>query len=399
MLKVLHTGDWHLTDKNMTELERCLEFLVYTARTDEPDIIIHSGDIFDSALLKADSQAAKLSFKVFEELANIAPVAIIIGTPSHDGQVAEILRYIKARFQVHVSTRPEQIYYNDGFLGAVNPNSFTKPIEAVISMCPAPTKQFFKTQSGIETSDVEIAGQLSAMFAGFAAQANEFDCPHILVGHWNTTGSLISDTQTLTGVDIEISKDQMALAEADLVCLGHIHYPQQIPSSNIFYSGSIASLSWGEIHDHGFYIHDIDDDDLTSCSIKTPCKKRIKLADDLTTGIAIKEVNTHFPMLVPGEVSDACIKIVFDVYQDEVEKVNKAAIKDFYMQEGAEKVEIDINVIPREAVRSRKILELKTLSDKLVEMAALTRETVPDSILAKATRLETESHETILATI
>ena len=99
---------------------------------------------------------------------------------------------------------------------------------------------------------------MSQIFAGMGATAAEFGVPHILVGHWQTAGSLISETQVLTGVDVEISPDMMALSNADLILLGHIHLKQQI-KKNIFYSGSLFANNWGEVNDHGFWIHEITD--------------------------------------------------------------------------------------------------------------------------------------------
>lgn len=255
----LHTADWHVRDKDIAEIEKCLSFLTETARNEQPDLIIHAGDVFDSQNVKLDSMAAKLVFRIFSELANIAPVAVIIGTPSHEGTTIELLSYIDAKFPVHVSTRPEQLYLCEGDFNA-DPSELNTPaqapVEAVISLIPAPTKQYINSNSDIKGSDSEIAQAMSVMLAGFAAQAEAYNCPHILVGHWNTTGSLISETQTLTGVDIEISKDQMALANADIVLLGHLHLAQEI-KPNIFYSGSIYANNFGELEDKGFYIHEI----------------------------------------------------------------------------------------------------------------------------------------------
>ena len=52
-------------------------------------------------------------------------------------------------------------------------------------------------------------------------------------------------------------------ADFDLVALGHIHRPQQLPEAGraVFYCGSITGLNFNdEGQPRGFYIHDIDDD-------------------------------------------------------------------------------------------------------------------------------------------
>lgn len=266
MFKVIHTADWHIRDKDIEEQKKCLNYLIEIAQEERPDLIIHAGDVLDQRGVQLDTEAVKLVFQTFSELAEIAPVAVIIGTPSHEGAATEVLSHIKARYPVHVSTRPEQLYL---CLGALKPNEigFTKelsafngtiinPPKAVISLAPAPTKQFFANNSDIKTSDMEIAGEMSKMFAGFAAQADAYVAPHVLVGHWQTDGALVSETQMLTGIDISLSKEQMSLGNFDLICLGHLHEKQQI-GNNIFYSGSITGLNWGETTDKGFFIHEL----------------------------------------------------------------------------------------------------------------------------------------------
>jgi exonuclease SbcC len=410
-LKILHLADIHARDKDIVEIERCLHYIVATAYKEKPDLIINAGDTFDSQHIKADSISAKLIFRIFKDLADIAPMAVLIGTPLHDGQTAEILSYIKARYPVWVSTKPEQLYLAEGDLNtdlAKLDAPTQAPVEAVISLCPAPTKQFFNTNSDIKGSDAEIATEMSKMFAGFAAQAEAYKIvPHILVGHWNTTGSLISETQSLTGVDIEISRDQMALANADLVCLGHIHKPQKL-EPNIFYSGSIYRTNWGETEDKGFYIHEIHDDmknpnkrewSLESRFIETPTRKLIKLDADLTEDCAFEELDITLYSESADNLKDAHLRIELKVYQDEAQKVDTERIKNFFLSGGAKEVDVKLIRVPRENVRSKNILKLSTLREKLVEQAKLKKETVSEPILAKADLLETEPSDKIITSV
>lgn len=396
-MKILQLADIHARDKDIDEIKKCLEFIIETAKAEKPDIIINAGDTFDSSLVRADSQSAKMIFRVFQELANIAPVAIVIGTKSHDGQTAEILRYIKAKYPIHVSTRPEQLYLCEGDIG-IDPHMpgspQEAPIEAVISMVPAPDKSFFQSDNGIVVSETEIAQAMSVLFGGFAAQAQAYAVPHILVGHWNTTGALVSETQTLTGVDIELSKDQMAMTNANLVCLGHIHKAQDL-GDNIFYSGSITGLTWGELEDKGFYIHEFEGKKLIESSfILTPSKKKMRISEDLTKdGYGINDL---VGTVVTKDLKDTYIKIEAKVFQDEVKSIDKEKIKDFFLAAGSKEVTVDLIIIPRENVRSQILLQLETLSEKLVEQAKLREGIVPDSILAKAALIESGIPENII---
>jgi len=252
-MKILHFSDIHAQGQSLDEVKKCCCFIVDQARKEYPDLIVFAGDAFESSEVRLDSAPVKFIFWLFSELACVAPVVAIAGTPSHDGKATEVLAHINATFPLYVvSNGPEQLSLEDGLIG----EGISSRPEAIISCVPAPTKRWFKTDSDIQKGETEIAQALSKIFAGFGAVAQEHACPHILLGHFDVAGSFVTGTQTLTGVDVQVSKDQIGLANADLVCLGHIHLRQQI-GENIFFPGGIANHTWGEQGKKGFYIHEL----------------------------------------------------------------------------------------------------------------------------------------------
>ena len=276
MLKILQFADLHSRERDLPEIEKCLHAIIEIAHTEQPDLIVMAGDTFDSRMVRLDSQSAKMIFRVYQALADIAPMVVVVGTPSHDGMAPEVLAQIRAVHEIYVAERPEQIMLFDSRFMRPSPTMIP---EAIISLVPAPTKQY----TDINESNQDIANALGTMMAGFGAQAGAFpDVPHILCGHFSVSGAMLSDTQTMIGRDIEISQEQIGFANADLTLLGHIHLPQKI-GENIFYSGSISSLNFGELHDHGCFLHTIGGDhNLISHFLKTPATKLIKLRADLT---------------------------------------------------------------------------------------------------------------------
>lgn len=388
MFKVLHAADWHIRDKNIDEAGDCLECLVNTACDQAVNLIVIAGDCFDSRDIKLDSKAAKLVIKTISKLANIAPVAIVTGTPSHDGSAPEILRYARGKYDVHVSSMPEQLLlYGGYFYDSLISN---KP-DAVLSLVPTPTKQFFQTGSDIQTSNEEISQAMNGLFAGLGAKAADFPrVPHILVGHWQVSGSKLSTGQVLTGQDIEISVDQMNLTDAGAHLLGHIHMPQQL-GDRTFYSGSLYPLTWGELEEKGFYIHEFDCDELYKSEfVKTPCRKLVRIDFDFVKcPDALDELDMVLYGTHPGEeIKDCYVRCDFAVYQDQASILDKEKLTKFYLDSGAKEVDIRIIRVPRQTVRSETVLKVETLRDKLIAMAALNNETVPDGVLQKADELE-----------
>jgi DNA repair exonuclease SbcCD nuclease subunit len=401
-IKILHLADIHCNDRDIDEVSRCMTKVISTAREEAVDLIVIAGDIFDSRDIKLDSQSALFIIGAISILANIAPVAIVMGTPSHDGKAPAVLEHVRGDYPVIVASKPEQFFLlgsraiiDERWLadigGAVSLPDSVKVL-AVLTLIPTPTKQFFQGSQGsdIKTGDMEIAQAMNALFAGFGATASQFECPHILVGHWNTTGSLISETQILTGVDIEISPDAMMLAEPDLVLLGHIHKSQQI-KDRIFYSGSLFPNSWGELDDKGFYIHDAETNGL-SVFYKTPCKKMVRVKRDFTS-----EDDRQWQ--IADCVKDAIVRVDLTMWQDEAETIDKETVRQFYMASGALDVDIRINRIPRVTVRSEAVLKAETLREKLIAMAALRDEEVPENVLVKADQLEEMEAEKIIGMV
>ena len=399
-MKILATADWHIRDKDIDEIEKCLNYLIEVAKKERPNLIIHAGDIFDSRDVKLDSISAKLTFHIFSELAEIAPICTILGTPLHEGYATESLVYASnIDHNVWVSSQPEQLRLHNGTLTSLEYVGRDKT-DLILSMLPTPTKQF------MQGTDEEISNALTPIFAGFGAQAAQYDCPHILVGHWTVRGAAISDTQVMVGRDIEIGTDQIALAKAHLTCLGHIHKAQKI-GENMFYSGSIYRTKHGETEAKGFYIHEIlggiietpEGKGVYSGSrfIETPARQRLTLKEDFSQGNDIQDLDATLRSLDPGEVKGASIKVELKAWEDETGAIDKQGIEDFYRAAGAESVEVHITAIPRENVRSERILKLETLREKVQERAALSCETVPETILEKADLLETMSDDEVLA--
>jgi DNA repair exonuclease SbcCD nuclease subunit len=295
---------------------------------------------------------------------------------------------------VYVSTQPEQVFLQDGRI--VPFEDGLGGADCLLSILPTPTKQHF------QGSNEEIAAAMSGIFAGFAASAfaASFEGPHILVFHGAIGGASLPNNQLLIGKDIEISVDQLALGNFDIVCLGHIHLPQQLgkdgqPGGNAFYSGSLFPTNWGEAeHKHGFWIHQIEKESPMpelnySEFVETPHKRLVRIKEDWTND------QPQEPISLDG-MDGAYVRYDITCWQDEAAGIDKEAIKKSFTEAGALDVDIRINRIPRENVRAEAVLKAESLRDKLVRQAELRGETVDPSILVKADELETVPMEELI---
>lgn len=398
-MKCLHTADWHSRDKDLPEIEKCLNFLVNTAIIEKPDLIIHSGDFFHSRDIKAESAAAKLVMKRVSELADIAPIAAVQGTPLHDGRVPEILALVRGTYPIHVSTQPEQIYLLDGKFTAEIPEPPYEP-EVIISLCPQPTKEYWsqKFQSSVTESDMEIGAAMSGVFAGFGGMAAPFRAPHIVCLHGTLRGARLFNNTQMIGREIEIGRDQLELCRADLYLCGHIHLNQEV-YPRMFYSGSVYQVDIGEAASaHGFWIHDLmDNGEWESVFHVTPTKKTLRAPADMTGVESIDStLYMHLCSFSTDEIKDASVRVEIKIYQDQAAELDKEKIQEFFTDQGATEVDLRIIRVPRETVRSAEVTRATGLPEKVSILAKTRGEEVPEGVLSKAHDLEAMPAEKIL---
>lgn len=424
-LKILHTADWHVCDEFLEDAKACLLFLVNQAFAQQPNLIVISGDIYNHRQIRQETKAARLAFDVVAQLAYIAPVIILQGTPSHDGNAPELLAALTEKHPVYVMSQPETVCLYAKKIGSerqfarwddTTKRNDREPV-ALISGVPAFTKQYFRTDGDIETTDMAIAKELASLFAKFGADRTTFNLyqrhevhnkhlnPHILLGHWSIGGAYVHPAQGLTGLDIEVSRDHIDFAQADLVCMGHIHAQQQI-GRTIFYPGSLFSTDFGETEKKGFHLHFLELVDLggvwditESRFIETPSPTLIKLKTDLLDGktddIANLAIMKSYVGMQPNP--NAIIRHEVLVYQDIAHTIHEEIIKAKADETvGPRSFRLDIVRLPRPNVRSAKVLEVDKLRDKLEARAEIIGDPLSPSVLEKADILEAMDHENVL---
>jgi DNA repair exonuclease SbcCD nuclease subunit len=423
-MKICHFADLHYNEKDHDEIEKCMDALIDNARKERPDVFICSGDITNSQYLGFDTRSAKTIARQFREMSDMAPVAVVCGTFSHDGMIPELLKNVSGKHPIHVGKLPEQIYLVGGKWYPFIPTS-ALPVTLVVSQVPPPTKAYWKNRQGIEQDNQNISQAMGAIFADFGKRAKKYNAPHILNGHFAMQGSMISETQMLPGGDIAIGKDILTLAGADLYCLGHIHLNQEydLPGgTKAYHSGSIFRKDFGEKGvDKGFYIHSLKSNvrmergpedkktmmveytqvgegfSLSSDFIKTPTRhmaqedfnliERPWLLDDQETPF-IEKI-----LVVSKEWCNinAWLKIKITAYMDDVKQINQTKLKRDLLEAGAQYVAIEIDRVRRENSREEKIIKAVGLPEKVKVLADHRSQPMPEGLEEMLEKVETLS--------
>lgn len=377
---ILHLGDIHFRNDLLTEIEKCVDFVARAAEsTVRPDVIVIAGDVFDERQTY-DSPAFLAADRYIRRLSRAAPVLIVKGTPSHDGQT---LKFFENE-RVYVSEMPEQVF--------LTPKGFVRSNGTV----PGDAKALFSCMSSVSKTYVAAickGGPSETTFTTIELMRDVLrgwgevnkkvgaGIPTVLVGHLSVTGATLSTGQQMVGREIELGVGDLRTAQADLVCLGHIHKAQNW--GEVYYSGSITRLNFGEAEEKGFWIHRFDFSKgrkVVSEFIKTPAREMVTLDCDALPSI------DALPLVPEG----ACVRLRYRVSEEDVHKVDEKGLREKLSVMGAAEIRIEKTVAPRQRIRAEGISGLVSLEEKLRKWAEISGVDISDGVFKKLEMLETD---------
>ena len=263
MIKLLHTSDWHIgnykgpvkegVNLRFADIANCLSSLVEQAKTECPDIIVISGDIFNQAEVQANrvSQEVVLAEQTIRNLAETTNNVIVLrGTPNHDG--AGQFRLLEELFRddakVKIAVTPQVIH----------------TAYADFACVPGFDKGVFRANHPGLTSEEENqvwSEEIGKIILGLRMQCEDGK-PAVLAAHFTVPGCNTESGQTSFFANFEpvIPTEVLRASRFDAACLGHIHRPQLVFGfENVYYAGAVNALNFNdEGQDRGFYVHEFD---------------------------------------------------------------------------------------------------------------------------------------------
>lgn len=270
MLRVLHTADWHIgsfpgpevggENARLKDIETCLGALVREASVERPDLAVISGDVFHQARVWSDRglREARIAIQYIEDLSRTGcHVCVLRGTPNHDSeeQFNMLHAYFDGRDDVTIMDKPDVYHFlldtHDG------------PLNVDVAAIPGFDRGVYRAKHPGLSKEEEaqvFTEEIAKLVIGLKAECIP-GIPCILSTHFTVIGANTESGQTQLFAQYEpvIEPATLAAADYDLVCLGHIHRPQQLDGCrNTFYSGAVSGLNFNdEGQERGFYIHDI----------------------------------------------------------------------------------------------------------------------------------------------
>jgi exonuclease SbcD len=257
-MRLLHTSDWHLGatlggHPRDSEHQRFLAWLLETLKAQAVDVLLITGDIFDTANPPASAQRLYYDFlaRCYTELP--ALTLVIIGG-NHDSASrldapADLLNHLRVRVVGGVTTQPDGQPDVDRML--VPLGDATGKVAAWCVAVP------FLRPSDVSAAE-EFCHGVRALYARLfevARQRRRLGQALVATGHAFMVGGQLSDTERpiqcghLYALPADIFPE-----DAAYVALGHLHRAQCVANRpHVRYSGSPFPLSFTERH----YAHQV----------------------------------------------------------------------------------------------------------------------------------------------
>ena len=259
-IRVLHFADIHIgmenygkTDPNtglstrVTDFLRRMDEMIDYAREHEVDLVIFAGDAFKTRSPNPTYQR-EFAHRI-RDLSRLAPVVLLVG--NHD-LPPTLLKASSIEIYQTLDV-PNVRVANEFEVFTVE----TRNGPVVIGTAPYPVRSRLLEDDSvagmtIAQMDALLQDQLTHILEEMAAQADQYDAPRLLTGHFTVSGAIVgSERSIMLGRDIAVLLSSVADPRWDYVALGHVHKHQNLTHGRqavppVVYSGSMERIDFGE---------------------------------------------------------------------------------------------------------------------------------------------------------
>ena len=246
-MKLLHTSDWHLGARlgrhdRTPDHVAALRGLLAVAESARPDLILHSGDLFDAS--RPPYEALALGVRALGRLAKLAPTVVIAG--NHDSsmllRVIDDLAGAATPRRLWLVTAPRVLRFPDiaDAPVAVACVPFIPPGAIAQYATDAPARFEGGYADGVKTLNRRL---LDEAHGEAGARGIVLYAAHL---HVQGARPARSERRITVGEDYATHVD--GLQRALYCAFGHIHDPQLLPggAARGRYAGSLIPLDFGE---------------------------------------------------------------------------------------------------------------------------------------------------------
>ncbi|MFF9795698.1 metallophosphoesterase family protein [Streptomyces bacillaris] len=256
-MKALHTSDWHL-GRTLQRRSRDDEFdavpaeITAIAESVQPDLIVHSGDLFDS--YRPAHKDVLRALRCLNAFARIAPTVVLGG--NHDSpELFDLLNYVAA-------LRPDADQHRLRFIhsrGDTDPGAVldfdSRDGHQRIRLAALPyvhPNRYLHLFPGFGTTEGAYAAGLRELQEGLLARLRDGYDPErdvlLFTAHQYVASAVPAQSERMWEVREPYATDADALPQVAYCALGHIHKPQPVGAGRLpaRYAGSPLQMDFGE---------------------------------------------------------------------------------------------------------------------------------------------------------
>lgn len=256
-MKIVHTSDWHIGRRwkgiqRLDELEAVLDHLAAFIEAQSIDLVLHTGDVFESRNPPAEAEQLVNRFLVRVGRSGAHMLAI---AGNHDDPLRLDARSLLTEFvNVQILGRPRPA--SRGGTRTIETRCGEKAVVAALPFA----------SPGAWVSALDLAGEEASARSTYARMferavqdlcgAFRQDAVNLFMAHTHLEGALFGESERRVHIEEDWAASPEALpSTASYIALGHIHKPQKIDGPvPAYYAGSLLQMDFGEAGEEKSFI-------------------------------------------------------------------------------------------------------------------------------------------------
>lgn len=249
-MKIVHTSDWHVGRRwkgiqRLDEMEAVLDHLAGFIERGSIDLVLHTGDIFDSRNPPADAE--RLVNRFFVRIGRAGAHMVAIAGNHDDPQRLDARSLLAEYANVQILGRPRAA--QQGGVRVIGTRCGEKAVVAALPFASA----------GAWVSALDLAGEEAGAKSKYArmfqravqnlSQPFEHGAVNLLMAHTHLDGAVFGDSERRVHIGEDWAATPQTLpTTASYIALGHIHKPQKVAGTlPAYYAGSPLQMDFGEV--------------------------------------------------------------------------------------------------------------------------------------------------------
>lgn len=264
-MRILHTSDWHLGRtlegrSRLCEQQEFLNQLCDMASSEDVDVVLVAGDVFDS--FSPPAAAEELYYDALERLSAGGTRAVIVIAGNHDSPDR-----IHAANPLAIKHGISLVGYPGEDLGIGGPPDGARRVrsgrgwfEIYVPKCgesvflatlayPSESRLNQCLTDSLDDRERQVAysDKIAALLRSTLSEASQTSV-RLVVAHLYTAGGWECDSERQIQLGGALAVQPSVFADANYVALGHLHRPQEVAGSQVpcRYSGSPLAYSFSE---------------------------------------------------------------------------------------------------------------------------------------------------------